>query len=69
MLNAALTIRRWDASICRKNNGVMGTDYSPYAAIVSSVALERRILLASLTLEMKIYLSLPIASHARQIFC
>ena len=55
------------ASICRHNERVMGTDSNPYAAIVSTVALKRRILLASLILEMKIGLSLPITNHARPI--
>ena len=54
---AARTIWRWDASICRHNERVMGTDSSKFAAIVSTVAFERRILLASLILEMKIGLS------------
>ena len=68
MPKAARTIWRWDASICRLSEGVMGTDFSPYAAIDSTVALKRRILLASLILEMKIGLSLPIANHAQPIF-
>ena len=68
MPNAARTNWRWDASICRHNERVMGTDFNPYAAIVSTVALKRRILLASLILVMKIGLSLPIANHARPIF-
>ena len=46
----------------------MGTDSYPYAAIVSTVALKRRILLASLILEMKIGPSLPIENDARPIF-
>ena len=62
MHNTARTIRRWEASICRHNDGVMGTDSCPYAAIVSNVALERCILIASLILEMKIGLSFPIAT-------
>ena len=68
MPKAARTIWRWDALICRHNERVMVTDSSPYAAIASTVALKRRILLASLILEMKIGLSLPIANHARPIF-
>ena len=68
MPNAARTIWRWDASICRHSERVMGTDSNPYAAIVSTVALERHILVASLILEMKIGLGLPIANHARPIF-
>ena len=51
-----------DMSICQHNDGVMTTDSSPYAAIVSTVALKRSILLASMICEMKIGLSLPIAS-------
>ena len=50
MPNAARTNWRWDASICRHSERVMGTDSNPYAAIVSTVALKRRILLASLIL-------------------
>ena len=38
MPNAARTNWRWDASICRHNERVMGTDSNPYAAIVSTVA-------------------------------
>ena len=68
MPNAARTNWLWDASICQHNERVMGTDSSPCAAIVSTVAFKRRILLASLILEMKIGLSLPIANHARPIF-
>ena len=56
------------ASICRHNERVMRTDSNPYAAIVSTVAVKRRILRASLILEMKIGLILPIANHARPIF-
>ena len=41
MPKAARTIWRWDASITRNNEGVMGTDSSPYAAIVSTVALKK----------------------------
>ena len=54
MTKAARIIRRWDASICQHSEGVMGTDSSQYAAIVSTLALKRRIMLASLILEMKI---------------
>ena len=68
MPKAARTIWRWNASIYRHNEGVIGSYSSPYAAIVSTVALKRRVMLASLILEMKIGLSLPIANHARPIF-
>ena len=68
MPKAARTIWRWDASICRHNEGVMGNDSSPYAAIISTVALKSCILLANLILEMKISLSLPISNYARPIF-
>ena len=54
------------ASICRHSEAVMGTDFSPIATIVSTVALNRRILLASLILDMEIGLSLPIANSSRQ---
>ena len=50
------------------DESVMGTDSNPYAAIVLTVALKRRILLASLIWTMKIGLILPIANHARSIF-
>ena len=53
MPKAARTNRRWDESICRHSERVMGNDSSPYAEIVSTVALKRRILLASLILEVK----------------
>ena len=66
--NVAGTILQWNASICRHNDGVMGTDFSRYVAIVSIVAFKRRILLALLILKMKIGLSLPIADHARLFF-
>ena len=68
MPNTARTIQRWDISICRHNDGITWTDSSPYAAIVSNVALKRCILLASLILEMKIGMSLPIANHAQLFF-
>ena len=68
MPKAVRTIWRWDASICRHSERVMGTDSNPYAAIVSTVALKRRILLASLILEMKIGVSFPIANHVWPIF-
>ena len=60
--------RHANVSICRHSECVMGTDTNPYAAIVSTVALKRHILLASLIFEIKIALSLPIANHARPIF-
>ena len=56
------------SSICRHIVGVMATDFSPNAAIVSTVALRRCILLASPIFEVKIGLSLPIANSARPIF-
>ena len=68
MPKASRTISRWDASISRHYERVMLTDSSPYDAICSIVALRRRILLASLILEMKIGRSLPIANHARTFF-
>ena len=68
MVKAARTTWRWDTTICRHSERVMGTDSSPCAAIVSTVALERCILLALLILQMKIGLYLPIEKHARTIF-
>ena len=68
MPKTAQTLWRWDASICRHSEGVMGTDSSPYAAIISTVALKTRIFLASLILEMKIVQSSPVANHVRPIF-
>ena len=66
-LRSNLPCTKIHASICRHSEGVMGTDFSPIAAIVSTVALDRRILLASLILDMEIGLSLPIANSSRPI--
>ena len=43
MPNTTWTIGRWDASICRHYDSVMGTDSCVCAAIVSVVAFKRRI--------------------------
>ena len=50
--------------ICRDNDGVIGTESSPYAVIVTNVGLKRHFSLALLILDMKIGLSSPIANHA-----
>ena len=62
MPNTTRTNRRFDPSIFRHDDGAMEADTSPFAAIVSTVAL------VSLIMENKIGLSLPIANHARPMF-
>ena len=68
MPNTARTIEPWDKSIWRHNDGIIGSDSSPYAAIGSTVAQKTCILLASLNYEMKIGHSLQIANYARPLF-